>query len=154
MKSGLVLEKKEDNGSVYNAKGDLVANGPVLVSAVEFNGLATASVVFNADGTISRNSSSNFPADYSWVDTDGTNDVPVDNSAWIGASNYTIEWTHNTGITVVPSANSAGPQSFPQTFSASVVSGMMTGIWTVTITNISTSATVSYDVEVDVEVTI
>lgn len=118
----------EDNGLVYNAKGDLIGGSRTLNDvAVGFT--IGASVTFNTDGTVDWLTSNGNGSYNNWVTT-GT--------GWQGASNYSMSWTvfkTQTGGTFNP--NGAGSGGFPKTFTvtATAFGGLASGTYTITITN-------------------
>jgi len=154
MKSGLVLQENENNGTVFNAKGDVAQLASA--SAIGFSAVApnVVSVTLNADGTITKNGNTFTSGDNFWVDTDGSNDTPVNPAAWVGDANYTLTWTAPTGSGGTPSP--AGAQvsevSFPQTFTLADNNGGALATWNVTIHNNNVGASfptgfVSIDLE-------
>ena len=85
----LTLTKEERNGSiVYNAKGDLIADDFLVTDLAAGNGLATAELIFEADGSVTGPLG---PVTH-WVDIDGSDDIPVNPAAWDGVSAYTMSW--------------------------------------------------------------
>lgn len=100
----IILANQKNNGAVYNAKGELIDNTFYGANGVVTGGLGdcVAQVIFSPNGTVAMSNNGSLP----WVDTDGSDDVPVDNALWAGnpssplynTNNYTIGWNQGGGV--------------------------------------------------------
>jgi len=91
----IISTNEMDNGVVFNAKGDVLYPGDYNQSYANSPSVPTVSYTFNTDGTTSAGGSiSQFTNTNNWVDTDGSDDIPVNLNPWIGSSFYSIEITN------------------------------------------------------------
>ena len=154
MKINIISEKEQDNGLVFNAKGDFIAVNGFNTSLV-FSGVATASINFLSDGRYIKTSNSGATSYHLWCDTNYTGNINdgtyTPDPTWIGGGNYTLTWNAPTSglggfpSSYSPTSSGSGWQTF--TGSESNSGNESEVVWDCTITNSATGATNVFQVD-------
>jgi hypothetical protein len=141
------------NSVINNAKGDITTSTQIILEMINSPVVTSfGRIILNTDGTISyvpeANATVIVAAPLEWVDTDGTNDNPVDLTPWSGGSNYTVSWSIPGNLTIpqgqigsdinswFPSFAGSGLLDVERIFEVSGNSDLADTItWDITITN-------------------